>query len=187
MKLEKEALRKVLKRSIPFSDRNFRRILQFYLFESPVEGKSFRGKTFSEQGWKGAYFSSFKAKMLQAATPALRKNYHPCKKEEVQGHYDCLSEKKGEEYCIFMKWEERRIIEALFSAIRNSFAHGSFDVKQYTNGQDKQSNRVCFLVNYDNGLKAVIVLREETLLAWIDLFYSEPSRVTTRKRKIDTQ
>jgi len=39
--------------SIGMSNRNFQKIVSFYLFECPVAGKSKRGKKFDDYGIKG--------------------------------------------------------------------------------------------------------------------------------------
>ena len=64
---------------------------------------------------------------------------------------------------MFLKTDEKTVIQSLFSAIRNALAHGSFNVKIY------KGVRVYFLSNYNKYLKAEIVLQENTLLKWIDI------------------
>ena len=60
------------------SDRNLQKILFFYLLECPVEGKSYRGKTFTDFGYHGSSaFSKLKKNLLDAATDSLRRNYYP--------------------------------------------------------------------------------------------------------------
>ncbi len=53
------------------------------------------------------------------------------------------------------------VMQSLFKAIRNAFAHGAFLVKSYG------GERIYYLENYDKYLKATIVLHETTLLNWI--------------------
>ena len=68
-----------------------------------------------------------------------------------------------DEYCAFLQSDEKTVIFSLFSAIRNAFAHGSFNVKAY------RRVRIYFFVNHKNYTKAKIILHEDTLLAWIKL------------------
>lgn len=138
-------------------------IIDFYLFNCPVPGTSVRGKKFKDYGFEGSKsFGVLKAKMLSSATQSLNENYIPCKKEELEASFERISKvSPPDEYCVFLKHEERTIMNSLFSAIRNSFAHGSFNVKNY-NGV-----RIYFFVNYKEYKKAQIVLQEDTLLAWI--------------------
>ena len=67
-------------------------------------------------------------------------------------------------------------MESLYSAIRNALAHGSFLMKK------RRGTNMYFFANYDGYLKAVIQLKEETLLNWISLFQSNPEDV---KKSID--
>ena len=145
------------------SNSNLQKIIQFYLLECPVEGKSRRGKTFQEYGYKGsASFSRLKNKLLESATKSLRRNYYPCKKDELS---DCFKKCEQvvfpDEYCAFLKSDEKSIVRSMFSAIRNALAHGSFNVKSY-NGK-----RIYYFSNYKGYEKARIVLYENTLLSWI--------------------
>ena len=71
--------------------------------------------------------------------------------------------KPPNEYCVFLKQDEKTVMQSLFSAIRNAFAHGSFNVKTY-NGV-----KIYYFENFNGYLKAEIVLHEETLLAWIPI------------------
>ena len=62
-------------------------------------------------------------------------------------------------------------MQSLFSAIRNSFAHGSFAVQRYKDNSGKNI-QIFFFSNFDGYLKAELVLQEETLLRWIDIVNS---------------
>ena len=146
------------------TDRRLLRILDFYLFNCPVDGVSFRGKKFSDYGFKGnTAFSSLKKQLLKDASPSLSNNYKPCKKSELNNAYSSIEGvSPPDEYCVFLKNDERRVMHSLFAAIRNSFAHGSYNVKSYS------GIRIYFLINFKNYKKAQIVLQEDTLLRWIE-------------------
>lgn len=154
-----------LKHKVPINENNFRKIISFYLLESPVDETSYRGNTFYEKGWRGAKFATLKKKLLKTSETSLVDNYYPSKKDELSSNFK-KCEKLSSEYCVFLKHEERAVIPSLFSAIRNSFAHGSFDVRNY------KGQKVYFFANYDKYLKAKIVLHEKTLLNWIKEFNS---------------
>lgn len=151
------------------SNRNLQKIIQFYLLECPVEGKSHRGKTFREYGYIGASsFSKLKNKLIDSATPSLRQNYFPCKKEELNDSFKkCEKIYYPNEYCSFLKSDEKSVLRSMFSAIRNAFAHGSFNVKSYNR------TRIFFFSNYKEYEKARIVLHEATLLSWIRIIKNE--------------
>lgn len=150
--------------SLP-SSTNLLKIMNFYLFSCPVPGKSVRGISFAEYGFKGKKaFSALKREMLKSASISLDENYKPCKKEELgDAFYLIENVSPPNEYCVFLKHDEKNITASLFVAIRNAFAHGSFNVKSY-NGV-----RIFFFVNFDGYKKAQLVLQEKTLLAWIQI------------------
>ena len=76
-----------------------------------------------------------------------------------------------EEYCIFLKHDEKTVMQSLFSAIRNSFAHGSLAIQSYKDGNGN-SVKIYFFCNYNEYLKAEIILQEQTLLNLIDIIKS---------------
>ena len=99
------------------------------------------------------------------------------KKAELEEKYEVVeSLNSTDEYCVFLKHDSSRVMESLYSAIRNALAHGSFLMKK------RRGTNMYFFANYDGYLKAVIQLKEETLLNWISLFQSNPEDV---KRSID--
>ena len=120
-----------LSNDIPNFARNpsFCRIVRFFLFESPVDDASYRGRTFSKQGWRGSKFSTLKSLLLKSATAELKDHYHPCPKAQLESFFK-LSENFNCEYCVFLVGDGR-VIESLFRSIRNALAHGSFDVRKY--------------------------------------------------------
>lgn len=160
-------------KSYPISDKKFQKILSFYLFECPTPGTSRRAKDFEQLGWSGkASFASLKKNMLANASESLTKNYHPCKKEELESKFKLVSEVKPvDEFCVFLKHDEKTVMQSLFSAIRNSFAHGSFAIQNFKN-EKKEKVRVYFFSNFDGYLKAEIILQEKTLLNWIEIIKS---------------
>lgn len=152
-------------KSYPVTTKKFQTVLGFYLFECPTPGTSVRAKTFKELGWEGKkQFAKLKSEMLSNATQSLKMNYHPCKKDELEKWFKEVEKVKPvDEYCVFLKHDEKTVMQSLFSAIRNAFAHGSFGIDTF------QGVRVYFFSNYNEYLKAEIVLQEDTLLNWIEL------------------
>ena len=148
---------------IKLEDKNFQKIIDFYLFNCPVEGKSVRGKKFKDYGFsKSAPFKALKKAMLSVASASLSKNYLPSRKNELPQAFESVeAASPPDEYCVFLINEESGVLASLFSSIRNAFAHGSFNVRSY-NGV-----RIFFLLNYNVYQKARLVLQEDTLLSWI--------------------
>ena len=170
--------RKKYNSDIPLRSRKFQRILEFYLFNCPVEGTSIRAKTFSEQGWVRGRFQTLKSQMLSCATQELKQRYKPCKSSELEKAFQEMEGYKDtDEFCIFLKHDEKRVMESLYAAIRNAFAHGSFIIKK------KSRINMYLLTNYNEKLKAQIQLREDTLLSWIDVFYTDPLTIPKKKEK----
>lgn len=160
---------KTFDNKIPYSSNNFRRIVDFYLFCCPVDGTSFRSIPFSKYGWSGAIqFAQLKKRLLQAASNSLKDNYYPCKKDDLEIKFQEIKKSKPvEEYCVFLKNEEGTVMQSLFSAIRNAFAHGSFSIREYKHNGDRV--KMYFFSNFNKYLKAEIVLQESTLLEWIQI------------------
>ncbi len=68
--------------------------------------------------------------------------------------------------------------DSLFYAIRCAFAHGSFDIHIFKN------DIYYILENRDGGvLKARMILKEDTLLKWIEVVESAPKPQKSRRRK----
>ncbi|WP_026665680.1 hypothetical protein [Butyrivibrio sp. FC2001] len=159
---------------IPITDGNFQKIICFYLFECPArsirtENKkanetktpdqphptkriyygriSRMGKTLAERGIEGGALNTLRAAMLRSAG----------KEFELLTGNDVASSSKKEYISLSRK---DFITEGIFAFIRNAFAHGEFNV----------SNGWYFLENHSNGkLKGKAVLRETTLLNWIEI------------------
>lgn len=160
-------------RAKEWNDRSVQKILQFYLFESPVPGTSRAGKCFSELGWRGSYFSTLKAQLLRLADDSFA--YIPCKKDELPEALATMPPAKArQEYAVFLKHDERRVIESLFRAIRNSIAHGSFS--RYT----LNKCTYYFFENEDGYVKARINVKEQTLLEWAKAVNEDPETVRLR-------
>ena len=151
------------------SNKNLQKIIQFYLFECPVEGKSHRGKTFKQLGYSGSLsFSKLKKNLLQAATPSLKGNYIPSKKSELPSNSrKCEAITYPDEYCVFLENDKNGVVSSLFSAIRNALAHGSFNVRCYN------KIRIYYFSNYKGYEKARIILYEDTLLSWTNIIKKE--------------
>ena len=168
---------KDFKSIVHWNSKGFQKIVEFYLFECPVEGKSFRATTFKQQGWKGHYFSTLKSCMLKAAFEDLGKRFFPCKKEELESRITAMDDVAPDaEYCVFLK-HDNKVIESLYSAIRNGFAHGSFTT------QKVKKENIYFFANYDGYLKAQIQLRESTMLRWIEIFRSNPEELKSQNQR----
>lgn len=156
-------------RKVKFKN-NFEKIVIFYLFESPAEGK-WRGKTFKELGYYGgSSFKKLKQSMI-ASSKYLSKECVLFGKNEKEldiifsgSPTDIIGKSSARfEYIIVLKQENKEVY-SIYKAIRNSLAHGSFN--QFNRGKV----RYYYFENFDKYLKAKICLSEETLTSWIKLF-----------------
>lgn len=162
---------KTFDNTIRLNNKNFQLILSFYLFECPVDEISYRGMKFKEYGWKGSpSFGKLKKEMLIIGENGnLKHNYYPSKKDELESNFIKVSNLLPcEEYCVFLKQTEKTVMQSLFSAIRNVFAHGSFNIGSY------EKIRMYYLKNYKGYKKAEIILKEDTLLEWTKIIKNGP-------------
>ena len=166
---------------IPIASKNFQKIIQFYIFETPVrtydkkkkdvfgatvdqpdpkynyefKKVSKRGITFAERHLDGAKLNSLRAAMQRVTGVKLI---------AVESNEDVLSRVEtinSPEYIIIKKNDQNHsITEGYFYCIRNAFAHGDFDV----------DGRIYTLKNEKgNKVKGVARIKESSLLKWIEL------------------
>jgi len=160
---------------IPVFDPNFQRIISFYLFECPVRTRrritkaerdpddpqakykyifkrvSQRGLTFADRGLDGPKLNSLRAAMTRLTDAKLIVTEQEVTAPEFN------------EYIIIQRNDNTSVTEGYFYCIRNAFAHGSFDVA---------SGKYILQNNSGGKIRGLAVLREETLLSWIDLVNS---------------
>ena len=160
--------------NIPYENKNFLKIIDFYLFNCPArhtqktndpsgEKKynftfskvSARGKTFAERGVVGGGLRTLRAAMKRASYQGELFDLTLDKSEDIEQY----SGRSGE-ICLTVKNSQMSQTDAIYYAIRNAFAHGSFSV----------DNGIYTLENINKGkVKGRIRLKEQTLLNWIDL------------------
>ena len=171
---------------IPFGNANFEKILCFYLFHCPCETVknskgtriykkvSKRAKTLRDQGWVKGQLRTLLSSMKHTSSGHLEYHlYNTGEKLEVKmnnlsqtvslsdSHYEMV---------IMIKRTDMSNTSAIFYYLRNAFAHGSFSIVE-----DNKKNVYYFESSKDDSIKALIRLREETLLKWIDDFNSSPN------------
>lgn len=165
---------------IPSGNKNFQKIVNFYLFQCPVlvpktrkknktkERVSKRGITFEDKKWIGSALHVLRAAMFQ--------NFKYIKIDDIgsvqQTAEDC--EKNSSlsdphfEMAVFYDSLQLGIVKSIFYDIRNAFAHGSFSVLQTAHGN------MYYFESYSQtsgNIISRIRLKESTLLNWIELFH----------------
>ena len=153
---------------IPYKNKNFIKIIDFYLFNCPARltqktkdstgnnkynyiftKVSARGKTFAERGIKGGGLRTLRAAMQRTSYKGELFDLTLDKPEDIE-QYSC---RKGE-ICLTVKNSQMSQTDAIYYAIRNAFAHGSFSIEK----------GIYFLVNRNNGkLKGIIRLKEDLI------------------------
>ncbi len=166
---------------IPISKKNFQKIIQFYLFESPVrtfqkkkkdvygstpdqphpkynytfQKVSKRGMTFAERNLDGARLNSLRAAMFRTTDVKLA----VVDEKELEHKADDFA--VNDEYIIILRNSDRiSVTEGIFYCIRNAFAHGDFNVV---------GNMYYFKNEHNNKIKGLARISERNLLMWIEL------------------
>ena len=157
--------------NITYSD-NFKKIITFYLFECPVENVSARGYEFSDLGWNNTYLKKFYY-MMKDLSNIKENNWILCNINEISQYIANINKK--EQYIVCNDGNGKT--KSIFYAIRNSFAHGSFEIYN-------QEHKIYYLLkNVDKGiLKAQINVEEDTLIKWMNLFNTNPEYLTTKNK-----
>lgn len=153
---------------------NFKKILTYYLFECPIESTSARGTLLLEYGWKGSSRLSMLARLMQAIAEIDDSDWVTCLRNEVEAKAIHFSSEQIHIVCNNDKGKAKSVIYA----VRNAFAHGSFNVK-------KVAGKIVYILeNHNKGtLSAEITVTEDTLLNWIKLFKTKPQHLTVKERK----
>lgn len=138
------------------------KVIEFYLFMTPVDKTSVRGKTFKQLGWNKKKLTP----LLKKEIGFLSSNWIVTTVKDIEMRI----KNKGQFYNV--KFEEMAIhtnnknsnIDSFFYAIRCAIAHGSFSIR-------KHDNIIYYILeNKDKGkIKSRMVIKEETLLDIINI------------------
>ena len=182
--------------TIPLARKDFQRIIQFYLFETPVRtyersGKkggpvtkdqpdpkynylfkkvSKRGITFADRNLDGSKLNSLRAAMARVSNVKFIVVDDYAEVMKAASSFD-----EDTEYLVIKRnYENVSVTEGYFYFIRNAFAHGDFDVdgKIYTLKNEKNGN-----------VKGMARIKEDSLLAWIDLVNMDAEDIKKAGRK----
>lgn len=148
---------------IDFSDSKIQKILDFYLLKTPSEKLSARGRTLESYGWNNTYDLKKKIGLSNKNSFFI---FAETLKEMNGALKDSNLEKKfwencNERVCLYTVKNQ---LNSLFYHIRNSIAHGRFDIIK------KETGNIFIMedVNKEN-ISARMVLKESTLLNWIKI------------------
>jgi len=167
------------KNEIPLNDKNFYKILNFYLFNCPCERErrengrkkyekiSCRAKTLRDKGWTNSNLRILLSAMKKTASRHMEyKILESSQKiDEKENNINYSLSDDQYEMIIVCKRNDMNLTSAIFYYIRNAFAHGSFYIinKTYYFESSKKET-----------IKGKLRLKEKTLLKWIELFELSP-------------
>lgn len=152
------------------NDSALQRIVQFFVWETPVPGTSAKGNTFAQMGIHGAKYKTLQAELRRvsgfpSADGSDWKKSTASKIEDELAEAGMLhSYECDHEFAIHTVKSGLGKTEALFYLIRNAFAHGSFRIS-------KHDGETYFVLESRQGdqLKGRAILKEATLLHWSSL------------------
>ena len=149
--------------SIKYSSPNFIKIVDFYLFNCPVENVSKRAKTFKDRGITKNRVSQLK-RQLESTMPNIFFTENGSTVDSLVDGFIHKNKIKIKSYEIVACVKNTDIGETktIFNSIRNALAHGSFLTHSY-NGDIYYS----FETEKNSIIKSRIRLKESTLLKWI--------------------
>ena len=149
-----------------FKDENFSKIYKFFVIECPCEDVSVRGKSFKKIGCNMNSLNN----ALKKGTSFLEENWIRVNNSDIE---QTIKEKNIYEK-VNMPLEiaihtnrDKSKTKGLFYSIRCAFAHGAFSIHKCDGEQ------YYFLENkYKGKLKGRIVVKEQSLLSWIEIVKS---------------
>lgn len=165
---------------IPFNSHNFQKIIDFFLFNCPIEIEkgnkkkgtktyekvSRRATTLRAQGWTGGSLNTLLASMKHTTSGHLEYRVFDTSKD-ISSEVNMIEKSvsltdSNFEMIVMSERTDMKKTSSIFYYIRNAFAHGSFSVIT-DNGRT-----VYYLESAKNStIKARLRLREETLMKWI--------------------
>ena len=148
----------------------FQRIFFFFTIYTPCTDLSYRGKSLESYGWNNQ--SELKKILLKDKTIELysARNYKSMKEELQKADLQDFPPKSisAEKICIYINRSNQ--LMSIFSHIRNSFAHGRFNITDFNGEQFYIFEDVAEQKNpHITKISARLILRTSTLLKWIQI------------------
>lgn len=146
------------------------KIVQFFVWETPVPCTSAKGVTFAEMGISKAKYKTLQADLrkISGFPSANGHDWIKATAKTIENELDNIdmlhSYECGHEFAIHTVKTGLGKTEALFYLIRNSLAHGSFRISKYNN-----EAYYAFESRQGEQLKGRAIIKESTLLGWISL------------------
>lgn len=175
-----------------FKTEKYYSILNYFLLEAAPEGLSYKHKELKENGWPNDVFRSsilynhMFSNFLSKNSIFIDEKRDTFKQSLNKINFDKSFHNIREEGIVVQKKSNMNRINSVLYHIRNSFAHGRFQIYKFNNEIyyclesgiiKKRANLFC--------LKSRMIIKEKTLLSWIELF-NNPIKVddeNSKKRK----
>ena len=154
-------------------DVNLQKLVQFYVWETPVPATSARGVSFNELGWNKGNFNTLLARMRKSSgfpnekwiSTSAKKMEENLRELKRLGSFD-----DSYEFAVHTVKKGLNKTEALFYLIRNSFAHEGFKTSKF-----KGITYYVFENRQGDQMKGRAVIRETSLLDWISIVRKGPT------------
>lgn len=176
-----------IKKKIPnnYSDDNLKRIVLFYVINTPCTDLSSSGISLSDYGWDKKVWQNnvLKDKLFSVASLERGNNFVVAKNTremksscEIAGMKKKFHQKRDVEKIVFYKPSRYNEFIAVLYHIRNAFAHGRLAIYAIQDSED-----VMFAledgVKDKNGfqIRSRMLLKKSTLLKWIDILEKKPT------------
>lgn len=174
-------------------DEDTRKIIYFFVAETPCKNESARGKTLSQYGWENddpPKEGNFEEGLFEIAGLTKENLFFESKREKMKERFNetgmtgAFYEKLGGNFIVSLV-NRNRVLD-IFRHIRNSIAHLRFDIKNTELGtffifEDGAQNGKKFEV------KARMILKKETLLKWIEWIKTGTEEVKKQIQEMDNK
>lgn len=165
---------------------NFQKIVVFYLLETPCEEISYQSKPLKKYGWKKDVWSNkkggLKEKMMNVSDLEFNSNLFRVNRlndmsrilSKAKMNDSFQKNRETEKIVVYLSSRYKSTFMSVFFHIRNSIAHGRFSIYE-------KEGMVVYVfesgVKYEDKLsvRARIILKETTLLDWIDIIKQGPN------------
>lgn len=148
------------------------KLVQFYVWETPVPDTSAKGVSFRKLGWSKGGFNTLHA-LMREVSGFPNGNWIDAPVKEIEAKLNGLNRLDtfdgSFEFAVHSVKSGLNKTEALFYFIRNSFAHGGFKTSKY-----KGELYYIFENKQGNQIKGRAVIKESTLLHWITVIKKGP-------------
>jgi len=162
-------------------NKDFGKILDFFVIHTPCEELSARAKTLDSYQWKNTYSLKKEMHIVPAKDSifSFGEKWEEMKDSlnEVSLQKNFPSDLETERGCFYKKSKQNQL-ECIFYHIRNCFAHGRFNIS--VNNEDWT-----FVMEdwgRNNRVSARMILKQSTLLKWIKIIEGGEKALSEQKQ-----